>query len=404
MPTDKEFNLITNQIRLLKDRGLIFNNLDTARKHLMEKNYFNLINGFETLLLDDSKNSPKQYTKKSFDNFLRLHDFDRQLSSLIFQKISEFETKLKTSIAYHFCKNHCSTLAENNNYIDCTYYNVPRRTDGPKQYVNFFYNQSNPGKTHKLLRKDYKYSGRFKGKFIGDVTYSNDKTTLKGIFSGRFGSTSIREVRDGTYTFKNSKQAVLLASLHGISRTSGSTISLPIDISNINILGLDYIDECKIKFPYVDAYNNPPFWVVIKTLMLNDVIILMYGLKKRTLDAVLRDFNLKPNDKEKFLNTLEIIKELRNTCAHFELISRFRTPKNLKINARLISELKLTPIRSQYIIKLYDVLKVLKCFADLRDIKALIWSFWNNEIKYGSGNIARSFLERMGNENVEEWI
>jgi abortive infection bacteriophage resistance protein len=55
--------------------------------------------------------------------------------------------------------------------------------------------------------------------------------------------------------------------------------------------------------------------------MLNDLIVLMYGLKKRTFDAVLRDFKLKPHDKEKFLNSLEIIKELRNACAHFELIT-----------------------------------------------------------------------------------
>lgn len=153
MPADKPFNTIYAQIRLLKSRGLQINNLSSAKDHLLNHNYFNLINGFETLLLDDPKNPPKKYTKKSFDNFLRLYEFDKQFSSLVFQKISELETKLKTSIAYHFCRNHCATLKDNNNYIDINSYNIPNQTDGPKHFVNFFYNPSIPNKTHKLFKK-----------------------------------------------------------------------------------------------------------------------------------------------------------------------------------------------------------------------------------------------------------
>ncbi|MCM3041288.1 hypothetical protein M3201_16405 [Paenibacillus motobuensis] len=64
MPSDKAFNTIFDQIRLLKNRGLQINNLNSAKEHLKDKNYFDLINGHETLLLDDSKHSPKKYTKK----------------------------------------------------------------------------------------------------------------------------------------------------------------------------------------------------------------------------------------------------------------------------------------------------------------------------------------------------
>ena len=403
MPTDKEFNTVENQIRLLKNRNLKIHSLHTAKNHLLDKNYFNLINGFETLLLDDSKNPPKKYTKKSFEDFVRLYDFDSQLSSLIFRKISEFETKLKTSIAYHFCKNHCSTLTDNNNYIDINNYKIPNKTDGPKEYVDYFYKASNPKKSHKLFRDNYYYEGQFRGNFDGVVTYNGYKTKLEGVFTGRFGSTSIRKV-NGTCVFFNSNQPALLSALQSQTLASGPVI-LPIRIiGEERIYGLNYIDECKTKFPYINEYNNPPFWVVIKTLMLNDLIILLYGLKKRTFDAVLRDFNLKPQDKQKFLNSLEIIKVLRNACAHFELINRFRTPSSLKIDTRLIAELHLNPMKPQYIIKLYDVLKILNMCVDLSEIKLFLLEYWYQETKNNSKDIAVSLFDRMGNSNIDDWI
>ncbi|QHT58609.1 Abi family protein [Paenibacillus lycopersici] len=405
MPGDKSFNTIFDQIRLLKNRGLQINNISSAKEHLQEKNYFDLINGHETLLLDAPRQPIKKYTKKSFDNFLRLHDFDRQFSSLILKKISEFEIKLKTTIAYHFCKNHCSTLGDNNNYIDINYYSVPGLTDGPKQYVSFFYNSNDQERTHKLFRSNYKYKGKFRGTFNGIVTYQPSKTILEGIFTGRFGSFSIREIKSGRCMFKNSNQTALLAALHTANMISGSTVSLNINIQrDETIQGLNYIDDCKLKYSYINEYNNPPFWVVIKTLMLNDLIILMYGFKKRTLDAILRDFNMKPYEKEKFLNSLEIIRELRNSCAHFELINRFRTSQNLKINNHLISDLHLSPMRSQYVIKLFDVLKVLRAFIDLSELKVFIHNFWNNEFKYGNGQITVALFDRMGNSNVNDWV
>lgn len=404
MPIDKEFKTITDQIRLLKSRGLQFNNVLSAKQHLQEKNYFNLINGLETLLLDDAKNSPKKYANKTFDNFLRLYEFDRGLASIIFQKISEFETKLKASIVYNFCKNHCSNLAENNNYININYYNIPQETHGPKEYVRNFYNESNSRRTHKLFRKDYKYEGIFRGTFNGDVIYNRDTTKISGTFSGRFGSTSIKEVKQGNCTFKNRRHSSLLIALQSVDSGSGK-VSLPITINkDETIYGLNYIDHCKTKYSYVNTYNDPPFWVVVKSLMFNDLIILMYGLKKRTSDAVLRDFGLRPNDKEVFINSLEIIKELRNACAHFELINRFRTSTNLKINNRLISDLSLSPKRSNYIIKVYDALKVLQKFLDLYELRTFIMEYWNTETKYGNQDIVKAMLQRMGEEKIDKWI
>lgn len=404
MPADKEFKTVYDQIRLLKKRKLKINNLNESKKHLIEKNYFNLINGFETLLLEDAKNPPKEYFEKSFNDFVKLYDFDLDFSTILFKKISEFETKLKTTIAYNFCKNHCTTLADNDAYIDIKNYSIPKITEGPKEYVSFFYNQRKPRNSHRLFRNDYYFEGNFRGNFTGKVEYLGGKTKLTGNFNGRFGSTSIREVK-GSLSFLNSKQSNLFSSLQSLQPSSGGSITaFQINVSEERIYGLSYIDDCKIKYPYINEYNNPPFWVVIRTLMFNDLIILLYGLKKRTFEAVLKEFGLKPQDREKFLNSLEIIKELRNTCAHFELVNRFRTSQRLKINAHLISELKLQPMRSQYVIKLYDVLKVLNLYIDLSDVKIFLLEYWYKVEEADNTDIATSLLDRMGNDKIENWI
>lgn len=404
MPIDKEFNTVIDQIRLLRSRNLKISSLSSAKNHLVDKNYFNLINGFETLLLDDPKSQQKNYTDKSFDDFVRLYDFDIQLSSLLFNKISEFETKLKTSISYHFCKHHCSTLAETKEYIDISNYKIPVTTDGPREYIDFFYNGKHNRKTHKLFKTDYYYHGKFKGRFHGSVTYTKDKTILRGTFKGRFGSTTIKEV-EGSCEFYNSNQKVLSRKLKAKRLPSGQPLTSDIIIvGRERIVGLNYIDKCKIEYPYINEYNTPPFWVVIKTLMINDLIILLYGLKKRTFDAILRDFNLKPQDKQKLLNSMEIIRELRNTCAHFELVNRFRTSTRLKIDGGLINELNLNPIKSSYAIKLYDVLKVLKVYVDLSEIKLFVLEFWYKESKNNTIDIAISLLDRMGNADINDWI
>lgn len=403
MPVDKEFRTVYDQIRLLKSRKLKIVNLKEARKYLLERNYFNLINGYETLLLEDPKNPPKKYQEKTFEDFVNLYNFDTELSALLFKKISEFETKLKTSIAYNFCKNHASTLAENNAFINISNYNIPAITEGPKEYTSFFYNSGGTKNSHKIFRNNYYFEGNFKGVFTGKVYYIGAKTKLEGVFNGRFGSTTIREVK-GTLTFLNSNQNGLYTSLQALYPSAAAITAFQINVRQERIYGLSYIDDCKTKYPYINEYNNPPFWVVIKTLMFNDLIILLYGLKKRTFEAVLRDFGLKPHDREKFFNSLEILKELRNTCAHFELVNRFRTSNRLKVNAYLISELNLQPIRSQYVIKLYDVLKVLNIYIDTSDIKMLLLEYWYSEEENNNTDIATSLLDRMGNSNIEDWI
>ncbi|MBZ4266234.1 Abi family protein, partial [Streptococcus pneumoniae] len=58
--------------------------------------------------------------------------------------------------------------------------------------------------------------------------------------------------------------------------------SMTVTIQNNNIEGrffeLSYSDFCKIKYPYISSYINPPLWVIFVTLMLNDLLVLFQGL------------------------------------------------------------------------------------------------------------------------------
>lgn len=400
MPGDKEFKNVYDQIRLLKSRGLNFTSLPKAKDQLLSKGYFDLINGFETLLLEDPKNPPKKYNDINFDDFTSLYEFDKHLSKLIFFKIAEFETKLKTSIAYHFTKNHCSTILNNSNYIDISYYRIPLRTDGPPEYVSYF-------KKHKLFKKNYYYQGAFRGTFSGIVTYrTNGETALSGDFTGRFGSTSIREVKRGNLTLKNNKSSSrgILSNLHSLTTISGTSVSLSLSISNVRIYGISFIDDCKTKYEYINEYNNPPFWVTIKSLMLNDILVLMYGLDKRTFDSILKNFGLKPKDKDLFLNCVAIIKDLRNHCAHFELVNRFRTSKKIAINTHLVSQLNLNPARSRYVIRLFDTLKVLQLYTDIDEIKEYMQNYHSLLLSNGKVDLASALCERIGVSDIKKWI
>lgn len=95
----KTFKSLDQQIELLKERKLIIRDENKAKQHLLEKNYFDLINGFETLLLIDSKAANKEYNGLYFEDFLLLYDFDKKLNLEILKILDKFEIRLKTSMA-----------------------------------------------------------------------------------------------------------------------------------------------------------------------------------------------------------------------------------------------------------------------------------------------------------------
>ena len=309
MKDTKEFKTIDEQIKRLQARNLKFKNIENAKKVLIKYNYFDVINGFETILLYDKK--AKIYKNVYFEDFYDLYKFDARLKKETLALIFDFESRLKTSIAYHFSEKHCNTKATIMNYINPSCYKKP-----PKQlYLKF--------KTYIL----------FKG------VDKNGKTP---------------------------------------------------------------IDKFKEKSPYIASFKNPPFWVTIKQLTIGNLYYLFIFLEDDVKEKVLNDFGLSLPETQFFIQTLFILKEARNQCAHLELISRFEIDDNKTLNYFKDSKLKLGLTHKH--VYFLDLIKILKFYNNISHVKSLIIFFYVKMSIKGRKNIADKILGKMGRKNLKNWI
>ena len=103
--SDKFFKSLDEQLRLQEERGLKINDPLGFKKYLLENNYFNIINGFETLFLKSSQ--PKQYYEEiSTEDFRSIFELDRKISLFLFEDFSKIEMKFSTSIAYRLTESY----------------------------------------------------------------------------------------------------------------------------------------------------------------------------------------------------------------------------------------------------------------------------------------------------------
>lgn len=320
----KTFKSLDDQIALLRKRKLIIRDEEKAKQHLLEKNYFDLINGFETLLLIDSKAVNKEYDGHFFEDFLLLYDFDKKLNLEILKILDRFEVRLKASMAYRFCEKNFLTAADSACYIDINKYTDPRSN-------------------HLSLPYDLK-----------------DNIAKHNIFQ-----------------IKNSR---------------------------------NFIETCKARYSYISTYDKPPFWVTIKVLEFGSLFKLLLGFEKDVFEKVIEDMEMKYRNKQKFINSIRIFIGLRNTCAHFQLVNRYRTPNNLKIDLGMRNDLGLRTktntagVSTNYEIKLYDILLVLSQFESLKDIRKLINDFYFKRCNSKrEKRIMISIFERMGRKNIKDW-
>jgi abortive infection bacteriophage resistance protein len=326
----KTFESLDGQIALLRRRKLIIRDEEKAKRHLLEKNYFDLINGFETLLLKDPKAAKKEYEGIFFEDFLLLYEFEKKLNVEILKLLDRFETRLKTSMAYRFCEKNFVAAADSECYIDNTKY-----TDPSSNHLSLPHDLAKPITNHNIFKTNIRYKGTIYGNFI---------------------------------------------------------------------------DLCKTKYPFISTYDHPPFWVTIKVLEFGSLLLLLLGFERDVFEKVIGDMKMQYIDKQKFINSIRIFIELRNSCAHFQLVNRFRTSNNLRIDARLISDLGLETktnifgISTYYEIRLYDTLLVLSQFENLKDIRKLIKDFYFKRCNSREKRVMIKIFDRMGRKNLSEWI
>lgn len=103
---DKVFRKVKEQIGILRGRGVIINNKKFAKNVLLEINYYNLINGYKKIFLDETLPYEHYLSGTTFEEIYNLYEFDRRLRILSIEAILKVEKKFKTIIAYEFSRKY----------------------------------------------------------------------------------------------------------------------------------------------------------------------------------------------------------------------------------------------------------------------------------------------------------
>lgn len=320
MPVTKEFKTIDEQILGLGGRHLKFKNKEKAAQTLKKYNYFDVINGFESLLLKTSKPT-KEYEDVYFEDFADLFFFDMKLKEYTLFKIFDIESRLRTSIAYNFAGTYCTTSADTMNYTNPVYYKAPDPID--THLTNIFTNFD-------LFRPT--------------LYYANGSVKKKS-----------------------------------------------------------FIDELKKDKDYVKQYQNPPFWVTIKALPLGSLYYTFVFLDDTVKEKVLKDFGFTLKDTSAFEQALFILKEMRNQCAHLELITRFKLKGKRGLSFNDVISKAGCPTHSGTIFYI-DVMKIFKLFGEISDIKRIIFKFYLKMCLKGRKRIADKAISKMGRKNIKIWM
>ena len=98
-PTD-----ITTQLAMLKQRGLIVSDEDTALKQLASISYFRLASYWKVFETDEATHQFASDTR--LEDIISLYTFDRELRSIIFTAIQDIEVALRTRIIHFFSLSH----------------------------------------------------------------------------------------------------------------------------------------------------------------------------------------------------------------------------------------------------------------------------------------------------------
>lgn len=97
----KEFKSLTEQLQILKDRGLTIDNEEKAELYLLTNNYYNIINGYGKFFCTEPNIFEPGAT---FEKIAQLYFYDKELKHIIFSSIIDAEKHLKSSTAHRFAE------------------------------------------------------------------------------------------------------------------------------------------------------------------------------------------------------------------------------------------------------------------------------------------------------------
>lgn len=100
----KEFKTIDEQVEILKDKGLIINDIDKAKNILLRENYF-FLNGYRHIFFDSTK-SKDFIPNTTFEELYAMFSFDRKIRNIMFKNLLIVENNLKSIFSYQLSKKY----------------------------------------------------------------------------------------------------------------------------------------------------------------------------------------------------------------------------------------------------------------------------------------------------------
>ena len=100
----KDFKTISQQVEILKNKGLIIDDIEKAEMILLKENYF-FINGYRHLFMN-SASDRTFVTGATFDEIYSLFLFDRYSRNIFFKNLLIIENRLKSIISYQLSKRY----------------------------------------------------------------------------------------------------------------------------------------------------------------------------------------------------------------------------------------------------------------------------------------------------------
>lgn len=314
-PSKSRQKLIDN----LESRLLNVPDNTKAHQLLTNLNYFQVVNGLENIFL--TTNNPKKFNKVSISDFERLYYDSKKIATEISRSLDDFEERLKGSISYHFSQAYCIDINDTMQYTNKNNYrnnsDFDRYPLNSEQYRTII-------RTFQATESKSKFLF-FKPCFLDNLVKNNDHITADFY-------------RDNQYMAPN--------------------------------------DVATYSF---NSHVAVPLWVAIETLSFGSLLYLCHYLKDDEINKILGDFGLTARDRILFLNTLDVLKELRNHIAHGSLLLRFKTPEYIKFTNEFVAYFHLNPDSRGTItgnrrvayasnIYLYDALKILNHFDSTKNV------------------------------------
>lgn len=166
MNSDKPFKTYEEQLELLKSRGLVITSDKTALKILKEENYYNVINGYKDLFLDNSCVEDRYRENSEFMEIVSLYNFDGEIRNLFLKEILKIENKLRSLISYTF-----SLKYGNDNYLKFDNFETLENSGTKKKNI-----EKRAGHIHELIAEMQR-----------DLAYSIDKKEYVKHYMNKYG-------------------------------------------------------------------------------------------------------------------------------------------------------------------------------------------------------------------------